>query len=279
LYLQKSHELANYKTVDSSDKIWGDFLNGSNENVIVCGDHYFYNLINATNGRSKRSIHIRDTWINSNEDLEYLIFPPAEYEVGPTDQTYFPHSSIWTLPGIVKVLNCSQREIVIRPSSKITPTLIEEENIIYTGNIKSLGILSHFLGQANLYYDIRDRLLFYKTGKDTTVFTTSSHEENFHKDYALIMKWRGPRGNSFLIITSFFTVGAKEAVRYMTETQQLDTVKQKLEESCGYVPDNFKMVMEVTGYHQAITESKFVLVESLDAQTFRNPFVETTLKN
>jgi hypothetical protein len=275
-YLDLSRELDKYNIVDKGDAIWRSFLDGKKETVIVCGDHFFYNI---KSGIDKRSIHIRDTWINSPQDLQYLRFPPSEYEIRPTEQTYFPHASIWTLPGVVKVLNSSPRQVLIRPSSQITPTLIEEKNIVYIGLIKSLGILSHFLTPANLNYDIRERLLFNRTGTDTIVFRTESNEGDFHRDYALIMKWRGPRENSFIIIASFFTIGGKEAARYMTEAPLLKIVETKLQEACGYVPENFKIIMEVTGYHQAVTESNFILVESLDAQTFQNPLVDTSFNN
>ena len=111
------------------------------------------------------------------------------------------------------------------------------------------------------------------TDTDTIDYVCEANEDLYHKDYALIIKWQGPRENTILIITSFFTIGVKEATRYLTDKNLLKLVEARLEESCGIIPDNFKIVMEVTGIKQAITESKFVVVKSLNDQSLTSPFM------
>jgi len=267
------NQLEKYRIVDKNDPIWGAFMEKQNENVMVCGDHFFYTI---PFDLKKRSIHIRDTWINSYEELKQLIFPSGEHNIQPSMQTYFPHSCIWGLPGIIKILHCSSNpKIVMRASSQLTATLIEEQNMIYVGNIKSLGLLSHYVEQANFHYDIRDRVLYHYSGTDTTIFETEAHEDIFHKDYALILKWQGSRDNTILIITSFFTIGVKEAIMYITDKNLLKITQKSLRESCGFVPNNFKIVLKVTGIEQAITESNFVVMESLDSHMLRIPFGDT----
>jgi hypothetical protein len=263
------HKLKKYRIVDDQDPVWGGFLQNENETVIVCGDHFFYTIPIPF---EKRSVHIRDTWINSEQDMQYLIFPKQEMGVTASGQTYFPYACVWALPGIIKVLNSSPRQIVMRSSSQLTAASIEEQNMVYLGNIKSLGMLSHYVELANLRYDIRERVIYHITGADTIRYAPVANEDVYHKDYALIIKWQGLRGNSILLISSFFTIGAKEACRYLTERHLLLQLEQKLIESCKCVPKNFLMILEVSGIRQAITESKFILAESLDPYALRGSF-------
>ncbi|HNW58914.1 MAG TPA: hypothetical protein PKI62_04515 [bacterium] len=253
-------EVKKYRCVDIDDAIWGDFLKSRNETMIVCGDHFFYNInINYQN----RSVHIRDTWINSAEDMKYLIFPDNTTTAQPSDQTYFPFGTVWSLPSIVKLLNSSPRQIVLRSSSQLTPNVIEEQNVVYIGNIKSLGILQHYIEQAHLAYDIRQRILYHFSPADTLRFNAEANEDVYHTDYAFIIKYEGPRGNAILITAGFFTIGLKEACRYLTEPELLPQLEQLLITSCGRVPKNFLVVLKVSGIRQAIIESRFALVEAL----------------
>lgn len=260
--LRFNQKIGKYQIVDEQDPIWGGFFNNKNETMIVCGDHFFYTV---TIPFDKRSVHIRDTWINTEADMRYLVYPQNDPTVKPSGQTYFPYACMWSLPGIIKVLNSSPRPLMMRSSSQLTATAIEEQNMVFIGNMKSLGLLSHYVELANLRYDLRERILFHLVGPDTVSYASLSNEDAYHKDYAIIIKWQGPRGNSILLIASFFTIGVKEACRYLTEHDLLAHLQQHLVATCKCVPNNFLVIVEVSGIRQAITESKFVLSESLDA--------------
>jgi len=260
-------QLKQYQIIDVHDPVWSGFVDNRNPTTVVCGDHFFYTV---PIDYDKRSVHIRDTWINSEEDLQHLIFPRNETGVKASGQTYFPYACMWALPGIIKVLNSSPHSISMRSSSQLTANAIEEQNMVYIGNIKSLGLLNHYVELANLRYDIRERNISHWINGDTLRFTTVANEDLFHKDYALIIKWQGPRSNSIILVASFFTIGAKEACRYLTERDMLKQLEDRLTASCKKVPKNFLMILEVSGIRQAITESKFVLAESLDPLVLEN---------
>lgn len=264
---QIDQKLKKYQIVDAQDPVWGGFFNNNNETMIVCGDHFFYTVPIPWD---KRSVHIRDTWVNSEEDMSHIVYPPNETRLKPSGQTYFPYACMWSLPGIIKVLNSSPRQLMMRSSSQLTATAIEEQNMVYIGNIKSLGLLSHYVELANLHYDIRKRILYHTIGSDTVQYVLEANEDAYHKDYAIIIKWQGPRANSILLVSSFFTIGVKEACRYLTEHELLMQLQQQLITTCKCVPNNFLMILQVSGIRQAITESKFVLSESLDAYSWQS---------
>jgi hypothetical protein len=254
-------QLEKYHIVESDDPVWSDFIKTQNETMIVCGDHFFYTMDIPF---KKRSIHIRDTWVNSEDDMKYVFFPKDRTSVKPSGQSYFPYSSMWALPGIIKVLNSSPRQIVLRSSSQLTANVIEEQNMVFIGNIKSLGLLSLYVQQANIRYDLRERILYHITATDTVKYVAEANEDVYHKDYAFIIKWQGPRGNSILMISGFYTIGAKEACRHLTERALLPVLENYITTSCGYVPKNFLVIMQVSGIRQAITDSKFILAQSLN---------------
>lgn len=254
-------QLDKYHIVEGDDPVWSDFIKTQNETMIVCGDHFFYTIDIPFN---KRSVHIRDTWINTPEDMRHLFFPPDISSVRPSGQSYFPYSCMWALPGIIKVLNSSPRQIVMRSSSQLTANVIEEQNMVYIGNIKSLGLLSLYVQQAHVQYDLRERILYHITGTDTLKYFAEANEDVYHKDYAFIIKWQGPRGNSILMIAGFYTIGTKEASRHLTDRALLPVLENFITESCGQVPKNFLVIMQVSGIRQAITDSRFILARSLN---------------
>ncbi|HPN34357.1 MAG TPA: helix-turn-helix domain-containing protein [bacterium] len=260
-------QLRQHQIIDAHDPVWSGFVDNRNATTVVCGDHFFYTL---PIDYDKRSVHIRDTWINCEEDLQHLIFPRNETGVKASGQTYFPSACMWALPGIIKVLNSSPRSIILRSSSQLTANAIEEQNMVYIGDIESLGLLNHYVELANLSYDIRERNIRHWNHGDTLRFATVANEDLFHKDYAVIIKWQGPRSNSILLVASFFTIGVQEACRYLTEPNMLKQLEDRLTASCKQVPKNFLMILEVSGIRQAIAESKFVLAESLDPLVLEN---------
>ncbi len=266
LFYRSEKQLNYYQIVDEKDPIWGSFMSKDKESVIVCGDHFYYNYPIMID---KRSVHIRDTWINSKEEMGDIIFPKDKSLIRAADQTYFPYSTIWSLAGIIKVLNSVPRQFVLRRASKLTPNLIDEQNIVYIGNNRSLGILSNYISEADLKINNRDRIIYNFSDNDTTTFITEFNEDMLHKDYVTIIKIRAPRGNTIILISSFFTVGVKEAVHFLSDKDMLKVVENNLVESCGYMPNSFKIIIEVMGIKQAIVESsKFVLIESLDTKQF-----------
>jgi hypothetical protein len=66
------------------------------------------------------------------------------------------------------------------------------------------------------------------------------------------------------MISGFYTIGAKEACRHLTERALLPVLENYIKSSCGQIPKNFLVIMEVSGIRQAITDSKFVLAQSLN---------------
>ena len=254
-----SNKLRHYEVIPANNPIWSHFLKDEKKTVVVCGDHFFYNLPVPFN---KRSIHIRDTWVNSPNEMSNIYYAPDNVRI--SDQTYFPHSTLWSLPAITNALNAGRHTPIIRPSSNLTSTVIEEQNIIYIGNLRSLGMLNLYMRQAGFYYNNENRTLFYIEQGDTTRFDTESNESLFHKDYAMVLKLRGPRQNSIMILASFFTIGVKEATHYLTNPELLKVVEKELAKNAKQVPEYFKMVIEVSGIQQAGVKVKFVMAKTSD---------------
>ena len=255
-----SRQLNHFQIIPSNNPIWSNFLENEKETVIVCGDHFFYNIEVPF---AKRSIHIRDTWVNSVKDMSEIYFLPDSAR--PSDQSYFPRSVVWTLPNLTRILTVAPRAPIIRASSELTSTLIEEQNLIYVGNVRSLGLLKHYLKQAGLTFDNRKRVLYYKERDETAIFETEADESLFHKDYAIVLKLNGPRQNTIMIIASFFTSGVKETTRYLTHPNLLKIVENELVQSKGFVPDSFLLIIEVSGIQQAGVKADIVMAKEIDA--------------
>lgn len=266
-----SNKLKHQQGIPADDPIWRSFLQDAKETVIVCGDHFFYNLPVPF---EKRSVHIRDTWVNSAEDMSNIYYAPDSVRV--SEQTYFPHSVLWTLPAILNVFNSGMHSPIIRPSSILTSTSIEEQNLVYIGNYRSLGLLKIYMRQAGFDFENRERIVYYIDQGDTTKYQTESNESLFHKDYAMILKLRGPRQNSIMILSSFFTTGVKEAVHYLTDPDLIKLVELELGKNEKVVPEYFKMLIEVSGIQQAGVKTNFIMAKASEEVVSANlEFLDT----
>lgn len=59
-----------------------------------------------------------------------MIFPQDGTAVKASGETYFPYVCMCALPGIIKVLNSSPHSIIMRSSSQLPATALEEQNLV-----------------------------------------------------------------------------------------------------------------------------------------------------
>ena len=103
---------------------------------------------------------------------------------------------------------------------------IKDNALIFLGDFRSLGMLNVFLSKTRFAYELAPHnTIFYLNENADTLHTYESgvvpaelqNKVNYNiKDYAVVAKIPGPTNLPIFIFSSFFDIGIKEAVRYVT---------------------------------------------------------------
>jgi len=255
-------------SIDINDIIWSKYLQSDLPILLVLGDHYFFAEFNNKLGKWR---YIRDFSINSEIDFENFKTQHPDFLLDAARTQYFPGGSIWALPDILSALKSSKQKAYLRSSSNIAVDDLQDYNIVFLGNIKTLGILDHYLHNSEISYHLNPSELLYKQTKyDTTfIYKTQGNPSRYHSDVAIVLKCSGPRNNKIIIITSFFMSGTTEAVKYLTQPALLQQIENNFRKQYGFVPEDFIIIFTVKGFS---TSGFYTSISKMIKLTAFNPW-------
>lgn len=258
---QQRHYLQNFQFIDSDSRIWGNFFDNDLPTSIVIGDFYIYEEFFPGLGRNRR---IMDYEIDQEEELDTFIsaHPGPHRKKLPIGE--LPHHSIFTIQDISHVFYSFQRDFSLKMSSTFDLNDTRQNNIIYIGAFKSLRLLEGFLSNQNVAYQsasgFSGMLHVLNVQKDTIkTFDCSGidlEKESKNIDYCLLLKQKGPDGESFIFIVGFGYIGQLETVRMLSQKDLLNDLEADIRKQKGHVPDNFLMVLEISGFYMTPYQSE-----------------------
>ncbi|MCR4437472.1 MAG: helix-turn-helix domain-containing protein [bacterium] len=259
-------ELKAYRPISPDDPIWFEYAHSNLPVLVAVGDHFFYTEYRREYGRT---IYVRDININSEEDLKALQARYPTLEVTDYREKYYPHHSIWSLPPVLNVLSSFRQRPLLKSSSDLKPANLEEYNIIFVGSIKTLGILRHTILTASHfdYVIMPHRIIHRSPGSDSMrVFESPLASEGPNEDLALILKLPGPKKNAILVVASFGSLGAPEAVKHLTEPSKLALLEEVLRKKCGKVPQYFELLLRVSGIDKVAFSAEVLVMGELERE-------------
>jgi len=118
------------------------------------------------------------------------------------------------------------------------------------GSIKTLGIFDQYLSSSHFAYRFYPHRIIYSfpdVSKTDTLTTTYNQSTGYHRDLALALKLPGPDNNVILVITSFFSSGAPEAAKYLSDATTLKQLEEIFIQKYNKVPKYFEILFEVRG--------------------------------
>ncbi len=258
-------ELFTYRPIPFHDPIWSPFASPTLPVLVAVGDHFFYTEYRRELGRT---VYVRDLNINSDEDLKLFRSQHPHVEVTDYREKYYPHHSIWSLPPVLGALASFRRRPLLRSSSELRPANLEEYNIIFVGSIKTLGILRHTVVTASDFdYEIMPHRIRFRPAQSdcVRVFDTPLASEGPNEDLALVLKLPGPRRNVILVVASFGSLGAPEAVKYLTDPTKLAHLELLLRKKCGRVPDYFQVLLRISGIEKVAFDTEILVLEEISS--------------
>lgn len=257
------HQLQSYHIVERDDPIWNDYLNSNLPVMIVVGDHFFFTEYSE---KYKSNIVIRHGKINSLEDLDALQQQFPATLLKPADEPYFPYHSLWSLPPILNMLYAVGQKPVLRKSSSIIPSVLEENNIIYLGSIKTLYTLRHTLAKSHFKFQILPHIITYSNKDTIQTFETPLHSPGMNEDLVLALKLPGPVNNSIFIIASYHSLGAPEIVTHLTQKELRDEIISKFEARYGSMPRFFEILFHVSGIDKTAYQAEMLVYNAINKQ-------------
>ncbi len=274
-------KMKQHSIISKKDKIWKEFLNGSHQILFVLGNHLFFSEYSKD---LKKWRYVRDTAINSKEELENFIKTYPKFYVEETNEAYFPDSGIFGMSPLLYTLYPVRNKIIFRRAMDVTPAFLREYDILFVGSIKTLGILNQIFSASNFKYHVRPNELFFtppetplarsdyskkifytnpETLKTDTLETTFNNYTGYNRDLAVVLKVPGPMKNTIFIISSFFSSGAPEVAKYLTDKNTLEQIEQRFIEKYTYVPDYFEILFEVRGIEKTGLSTKIIYFNEL----------------
>ena len=258
-----------YTSISEDDEIWGPFLKSSMPTLLVLGDHFFFASREKNDNTTDK--HIRYHRVNSMKDLEEFIeqhkAPGIKYF---KDSDYFlDRYCAWSLPDLLPIFYGYHKKVDLKIASELTWTDFHNYNILFVGSFKTLGIMESLFPNLHIQYKLfplpNKILIRDSSSSNVDEFNTfvSKTGPLFQREYSMIAKIPGPNNNVILLLNGFNYIGVENAVKLVTDPNQLSRCKKDLIKKLNEVPPYFEMVYQVEGFARTTMYSNFLRAFSI----------------
>ncbi len=242
-----NNKIAYYQLIDKRNPIWAEYLQNDLPTLIVLGNNLFFSEYDKDLEKWR---YVRDLNINTMEELNAYKAQFPLKKIQPTDEAYFPDGSIWSLPPILSVFYSVPKPVILRRLVDVTPEIIHENNIIFLGSLKTLGLFSQYISCSHFKFKFYPHRIIYNSPDSSisdTLVTSYNQSTGYHRDLAIALKLPGPNDNAIMLITSFFSSGAPEVAKYLANPVMLRQLRHQFIQQDNKVPPYFEILFEVRG--------------------------------
>jgi hypothetical protein len=236
-----------------SSPLWSEFIQpDSKPTMVVFGDYLFmFEKGNIPGG----GYFVRDPRINSEEDFRAALKQKPEMinKFVLANFTFLRPSTAWSLAEILPILWNSPNKIYLKLASQFKWEDFQTHNVIFIGSFKTLYKFNQLLLNFNIKYNPVPATLNILGEKGDTLKSFSPKDlkgGNYQKDYGVILKQQGLKGNTILYLLGFDEVGIIEAAKTVVDQEFISKVEKfsltKLSSSSFF----FEMVIEAEGVEQ-----------------------------
>ncbi len=194
--------------------------------LLVSGDSFL--LAEAEQQRSVKRL-ILDPQIQSRADFGSYLTTHAKdfYTLYDLDLRYAPVGTAiatWQLLPVMTALHQMRGGApMLLPSSRLRPTALDTNDIVYVGRLSSLGILASPLFQTSGFKWDRAREILSDTASRARYGGPDAiaAEPSVRKDYGYIASFRAPSGRHVLIIAGIGDKGVESMAQLVTDPVQI----------------------------------------------------------
>lgn len=213
-----------------SSPLWSWIVQDQRPILIVVGDYY---LVGETDASMEVKRLIREYSVNSKGDLDRYVkeHPEAADRYMDVGLRYMPTAAAYALRDVVPLLSAGNRRVGITMMSDLNPVTLKSANIVYIGYLSGMGIMKNmvFARSRLAIGDSYDELID-KTSKQRYVSQTASQNigepkasgsASSYRDYGYFSSFRGPGGNTIVIISGTRDEGVRQTAEVFTDSAKL----------------------------------------------------------
>jgi hypothetical protein len=256
-------ENANWQQV-RHDPLWASIASSPRPLMFVLGDLFMFTQTDPSTGRT---LTVRDSLINSGEDLRTLLAGNPSLSTEQRGLRYMSMLQKSAAVGMVEILHMlgnPARPVEVRLSEELRAEDLQSYDIIYLGPIARLGPLANDY-HVQLRYRVdaaTGSVIDAETGK---TYVPEGALGERHKDFALVARYPGPVGNSIMVFTSGGrNAGLLQVIRTLTTPEGL----RRFESANGaaqVLPPAFEALVAVSGYKQTDFAADLIQLHTLGA--------------
>ena len=246
--------------------IWENFITDGTELLFSIGEEFVFDEYIS---HYDRVVHMQDSRLSTDNSLkEYMKKNPDNKIIGRASTAYFSEQSFYGALNILPYLVSSGINYNIVQSGELDLRAIIHNDILYVGGNSTLEDFRGLLKNSKLNLDVFPE---FKINCDSSQFlppaeykmqkSTSSKK---YDDYCLFLKIQGPRHNTIMLLTSYYSVGVRAATKYITTPSSLETFESLIKEQNGEMPQYFLAVFKVMGVGRFNCEIDLEYFEAID---------------
>ena len=226
------------------NNFWSENFKNKYSSTVLIGDHFTINAPLITGGNGL----IRDFQINSETDYNSFIQrnPEMISELSQSDYSYITKMGAYCSNDISLYFGRHRVNFDLMLSSEWDKSKMNDENIVYIGQIKNMRVLKNIVEKHYPIYGLGANHISRTdpvTKKKRTFNTVSNNEM---VDYTLVANITGPGGNNYKFFLSDHDGGVISALRYFTDEKSINSFYR--ENKIG--DKDFVALFKVTGWER-----------------------------
>ncbi len=252
------HQLVNHP-------FWRPMLDGHTPVTLVVGDLFVFSEVNQSFEQLRE---IRDFSISSRQDFDALLRqnPDFQTQYRSFGQSYLPPAIATGLSAIIPLIDAAGNPLRVVQASQLQQADLESSHLIYLGYFSSLSLLRGQVFEPSRFrlHPNASVLIDQVTGD---VYAgegvLGEHFSERYFDYALLSSQRLANGKQLRVFAAARSPGLERLVRLATSQSGLN---QSLLGGMSTLPENFELLLEVSGNETANLQNQVRVAEPLRNQ-------------
>jgi hypothetical protein len=252
-----------------ANPVWSAILKDDRPIMIVVGDYY---LIGETDDSMEVKRLIREYSVNSKSDLSDYVAQHPEFADRYMDVglRYLPIAAAFALRDVMAVLAPQNRRIVVNRMSDVQPSSLKTADIVYIGYISGMGMMQDLIFSGSRfavgesYDEVVDKKsrhsYFSQTWSQSMGPPQLSGKETPYHDYGLFAKFRGPGGNSIVVISGTRDEGVQQTAEAFTSPEKLEEFSRQMDTALP-----FEALLEVSAFDGVNLSGRLLLQSKRDS--------------
>ncbi|NME71746.1 helix-turn-helix domain-containing protein [Flammeovirga aprica] len=253
--------LIGYLSIQKSiNDFWVTLMKNELPTTVIFGDYF---TIEGPISTGRKGI-IRDYEINSEDELQAFIVNHPEHKNIEKFEASRHHYFNWMAPYCSKTITQFwapyDYPFEITQVSEWSVSQIENKNLVYFGQSKSMGVLKNILKENFPQYDYESQRLI---RNDLSTNQTTSYNDYITKegkiiDYTAVAKVTLPAGNEIRFFMSDQDCGVISALHYFTNQDSVEAFysRHQIHEN-----EDFFVLFKVSGWQRKSYDMEFILMD------------------